>query len=145
MHKPYWAIKYISAIITTALIVCLGIIFHVDKVEAAEKITDIDYTVNHKATKKSPIATNETKKANTINGVKNTKSVSNKNLKTQQNEVQFPKQSTKLQYNNKDINIKKPVKNDVSQETPKVISGKNTQPSSKIMKVQSPSLFTIWK
>src|SRR5699024_3517137 len=96
----------------------------------------------HKVTKKSPITTNETKKANTINGVKNTKSVSNKNLKTQHNEVQFPQQSTKLQYNNKDINIKKPVKNDVSQETPKVISGKNAQPSSKSIKTLSPSPIT---
>lgn len=125
MHKPSWTIKYIAAIITTALIVCLGIIFHVDKVEAAEKIADIDYTVNHKVTKKSPIATNDTKKVNTINEVKNTKIVNNKNLKAQQNEVQFPQQSTKLQYNTKDINVKK--------------SGKNVQPSSKPMKVQSPS------
>ncbi|MGI2264077.1 trypsin-like peptidase domain-containing protein [Staphylococcus cohnii] len=139
MHKPYWAIKYISAIITTALIVCLGIIFHVDKVEAAEKITDIDYTVNHKVTKKSPIATNETKKINTINEVKNTKIVNNKNLKAQQNEVQIPKQGTKLQYNNKDISVKKSVKNGVSQGTPNVISGKNVQPLSKTIKVQSPS------
>lgn len=142
MHKPYWAIKYIAAIITTALIVCLGIIFHVDKVEAAEKITDIDYTVNHKVTKKSPIATNETKKVNTINKVKNTKIVNNKNLEAQQNEVQFPKQGTKLQYNNNDISVKKSVKNGVSQGTPNVISGKNVQPLSKTIKVQSHSPIT---
>src|SRR5699024_12066288 len=44
-----------------------------------------------------------------------------------------------LQYNNKDISVKKSVKNGVSQGTPNVISGKNVQPLSKTIKVQSPS------
>lgn len=121
------------------MIICLVIIFHVDTMEAAENTTDINYPANHKITEKYPIATKETKKINTINDGKNTKIVSNSNLKSQQNEVQFPKQNTKLKYNNKDIKFKKPVIKGASKDTTKVILSKNVQPPSKSIKVQSHS------
>ncbi|GEQ04033.1 hypothetical protein [Staphylococcus ureilyticus] len=142
MNKPSWAIKYISAIIAISMIICLVIIFHVDTMEAAENTTDINYPTNHKVTKKYPITTKETKKINTTNEVKNTKIVSNSNLKSQQNEVQFPKQNTKLKYNNKDIEFKNPVIKGDPKDTPKVILGKNVQPPSKTIKVQSHSPIT---
>ena len=142
MNKPSWAIKYISAIIAISMIICLVIIFHVDTMEAAENTTDINYPTNHKVTKKYPITTKATKKINTTNEVKNTKIVSNSNLKSKQNGVQFPKQNTKLKYNNKDIEFKNPVKKGDPKDTPKVILGKNVQPPSKTIKVQSHSPIT---
>ncbi|MEX5652303.1 trypsin-like peptidase domain-containing protein [Staphylococcus cohnii species complex 1658] len=142
MNKPSWAIKYISAIIAISMIICLVIIFHVDTMEAAENTTDINYPTNHKVTKKYPITTKATKKINTTNDGKNTKIVSNSNLKSQQNGVQFPKQNTKLKYNNKDIEFKNPVIKGALKDTPKVILGKNVQPPSKTIKVQSHSPIT---
>jgi glutamyl endopeptidase len=50
--------------------------------EAAENTTDINYPTNHKVTKKYPITTKATKKINTTNDGKNTKIVSNSNLKS---------------------------------------------------------------
>ena len=108
MNKPSWAIKYISAIIAISMIICLVIIFHVDTMEAAENTTDINYPTNHKV-KKISDNNKSNKKINTTNDGKNTKIVSTSNLKSQQNEVQFPKQNTKLKYNNKDIEFKNPV------------------------------------
>ena len=142
MNKPSWAIKYISAIIAISMIICLVIIFHVDTMEAAENTTDINYPTNHKVTKKYPITTKATKKINTTNEVKNTKIVSNSHLKSKQNGVQFPKQNTKLKYNNKDIEFKNPVIKGAPKNTPKVILGKNVQPPSKTIKVQSHSPIT---
>nr|WP_239435817.1 MULTISPECIES: serine protease [unclassified Staphylococcus] len=124
------------------MIICLVIIFHVDTMEAAENTTDINYPTNHKVTKKYPITTKATKKINTTNDGKNTKIVSNSNLKSQQNGVQFPKQNTKLKYNNKDIEFKNPVIKGALKDTPKVILGKNVQPPSKTIKVQSHSPIT---
>src|SRR5699024_4429816 len=121
------------------MIICLVIIFHVDTMEAAENTTDINYPTNNKVTKKYQITTKTTKNTNKV---KNNKIDSNSNLKSKQNRVQYPKQNTKLKYNNKDIEFKNPVKKGDPKDTPKVILGKNVQPPSKTIKVKSHSPIT---